>query len=227
MPDLRQLGSATAESSSTELFSIGPIRPIHTAVNVVGRRTRRGERGTAIIEAAITLPLFLMLIFGVMEFGLAFRTYLTTSTTTRESTRFAATLGNAADADYQIVAKVREMIGAANAGQINTISIYRATNPNTTTATGALAGCRASSIAGLCNTYSTSTITALDVNDFGCGAAAADRYWCPTTRKVRLSDPPDYLGVYISIHHDDITGIFPLNRDFVDEVVFRLEPVRL
>lgn len=198
-----------------------------TGVGRANQRNGRGERGTAIVEAAITLPLFLMLIFGVMEFGLAFRTYLTTSTTARESTRFAATLGNAADADYQIVAKVREMIGAANAGQINTISIFKATNATSTTGTGPLAACRTASVAGLCNTYTTSTITALAVNDFGCGVAAYDRYWCPTTRKVRLSDPPDFLGVYISIHHDDITGIFPLDRDFTDEVVFKLEPVRL
>lgn len=175
----------------------------------------------------MTLPLFLALIFGVMEFGLAFRSSLTASTTAREATRFAATVGNAADADYQIVAKIREMVSGVNGGSINSVVVYKTSGPKVTTASGSLAACRTSSQTGVCNRYTTAQIQALDVTTFGCGPAALDRFWCPTTRKVRLSDPPDYVGIFLSVHHNDITGMFNLQRDFTDDVVFRMEPVRL
>ena len=45
-----------------------------------GRRLRgllRGERGTALIETAMTLPLLLLVSVGIFEFGRAFQSYLT------------------------------------------------------------------------------------------------------------------------------------------------------
>src|SRR4051794_3677004 len=66
------------------------------------RRTR-SERGTVVVESALALPLFLLLIFGTMEFGLAFRSYLTLANSTRDAARFSSTLGNDADADFQTI----------------------------------------------------------------------------------------------------------------------------
>ena len=63
---------------------------------------------------------------------------------------------------------------------------------------------------------------------FGCGPARPDRYWCPTSRKVR-SQPecryagPDYVGVWMRIEHPSVTKIFA-GVTIEDHSVIRLEP---
>ncbi|MEZ5320707.1 MAG: TadE/TadG family type IV pilus assembly protein [Microthrixaceae bacterium] len=189
----------------------------------VARRHRRGERATALVEAALVTPILLMLVFGAIEFGMAFRSYLTVSNSTRDSARFAATLGREADADYQTVAEAFAGLDGARSGDVRKIIIFKATGPNSTTASGTLAACRTASVAGLCNTY-TGPDVPVDPAQYGCGPTSVDRFWCPTTRKVAASDPPDYVGVYIEMHYQSLTGFFGLTRDFSDEFIMRLEP---
>ncbi len=45
-------------------------------------------------------------------------------------------------------------------------------------------------------------------------------------RKVFLSDPPDYVGVYIEVHHQSLTGAVGMTRDFKDQFVAQLEPIQ-
>jgi hypothetical protein len=58
------------------------------------RRDRgRGERGAALVELAIILPLFVILVFGIIEFGLTYNNYITIRQGTREAARQGA-VGN-------------------------------------------------------------------------------------------------------------------------------------
>jgi Flp pilus assembly protein TadG len=57
-----------------------------------GRRVRRllsGERGTALIETAMTLPLLLLVSVGIFEFGRAFQTWQILTNAAREGARLA------------------------------------------------------------------------------------------------------------------------------------------
>ena len=90
---------------------------------------------------------------------------------------------------------------------------------------GALAACRTGSVTGLCNTYIAGSISTNSAN-YGCNYTSPDRFWCPAGRKVAVSDPPDYIGVYIETRHTGVTGVIGMTRDFSDEFVMRLEPVR-
>jgi Flp pilus assembly protein TadG len=58
-------------------------------VGVTATRARAGERGTAMIELAVVLPVLLMLIFAVGEFGLAFARYQVLTNAAREGAREA------------------------------------------------------------------------------------------------------------------------------------------
>lgn len=189
------------------------------------RARRRSERGSVVVESALALPLFLLIIFGTMEFGLAFRSYLTLSNATRDAARFASTLGNAPDADFQIVNEVVTSMNGMRAGEIQQIIVFKASGPDSTTESGALSACRSGSVANLCNTYNLGAITT-DPTKYGCDYTSPDRYWCPAGRNVRASDPPDYLGVYIKTRHSGVTGVLGMTRDFTDEFIVRLEPVR-
>lgn len=55
-------------------------------------RAIRKNRGQALVETAITLPLILLLLMGIIDFGLLFNNYIIISNTAREAAR-AASLG--------------------------------------------------------------------------------------------------------------------------------------
>ena len=62
---------------------------------MVGRRAasrdpRDGERGTALVEFAIVVPLFLMLVFGVIAFGVTYNDYISVRQGAREAARQGA-----------------------------------------------------------------------------------------------------------------------------------------
>jgi Flp pilus assembly protein TadG len=54
------------------------------------KRTRNNERGTAMIEMAITLPLLLLVAVGIFEFGRAFQTWQVLTNAAREGARIAS-----------------------------------------------------------------------------------------------------------------------------------------
>lgn len=185
-------------------------------------RGRRSERAAAIVESAITLPVFLFVIFATLEFGLAFRSYLTLTNTTREAARFATTLGRDVDADFQLVYGIRGSMTEVRNATVEQIIVFEASGPTSTTASGALNACRSGSVAGLCNSYTGAALTTAP-SGWACGTTSPDRFWCPNTRKVALSDPPDYVGIYIRVRHQGLTGAIGMTKTFEDEVVMRME----
>ena len=56
-----------------------------------GRRSVRARIGQATVEFAVVLPLFVLLAFGIMEFGRLFFTQMTVQHALREAGRFAVT----------------------------------------------------------------------------------------------------------------------------------------
>ena len=79
-------------------------------------------------------------------------------------------------------------------------------------------------IAGVCNVYVSADLYR-PKSDFGCKSTRnLDRFWCPTTREVRASGPPDYVGVFIQARHNFITGLFGPGMNLTDEIIMRMEP---
>lgn len=111
-----------------------------------GAPDRAGERGQSIVELALMIPVFLMLLLGMLEFGMAFDHVLTISYATREGARTGAalvngggTLGcnsgqspNAATVDPQIVAAIERVLASPGSqvrlDQVTQIRIYKATS---------------------------------------------------------------------------------------------------
>lgn len=52
---------------------------------------RRGQQGAAMVEMAITLPLFLMLVLGTIEFSLAYHQWVRINEAARAGVRYAIT----------------------------------------------------------------------------------------------------------------------------------------
>jgi hypothetical protein len=163
-----------------------------------------------------------LFIFGILEYGLLFRDYLTVANSSRTGARVGSAAGRLADADYQILQSLKSAASALPDGatSIQAISIYRASAAQA----GPPTGCStAASSANRCNHY-TGADLARPATDFGCALGSPDRFWCPTSRSDSQSAGPDYLGVYVRTSHGSVTGLFGSSRTLTDSVVMRLEP---
>ena len=51
---------------------------------------KKSEKGASAVELALILPILILLIFGIVEFGIAFNNYITITHAAREGARLAA-----------------------------------------------------------------------------------------------------------------------------------------
>lgn len=79
-------------------------------------RLTRNERGAALIEAAITIPLMLLLSVAIFEFGRAYQTWQVLTNAAREGARVAIISGTT---DAQVRSAVNNYMSV---GQLSTLS---------------------------------------------------------------------------------------------------------
>ena len=76
------------------------------------RRRANGERGGAAVEAAIVLPLLVLIVFGIIEFGRGYNANLTITHAAREGARVLALGGTEAEATQTVIDAAPELDGA-------------------------------------------------------------------------------------------------------------------
>ena len=186
----------------------------------------RGDQGSIIAEAALLTPFFVTLLFGMLEFGGAFRDYLTVGTASQSGARSAAIQGNNATADWQILYAIEKASAAMPFSQIKSVVIYK----GTASSTSPPGTCTTTST---CNTYTSADLTAMKAcGTAPCGAWLTNTYpaettWSSTSRNVLVNGPPDYVGVYITVVHPWITGLFGNNITLKSNTVAQIEPQKL
>jgi Flp pilus assembly protein TadG len=206
--------------------------------NPTARRARRGrlfgrrrdERGVAIVEASIVSLLFFTLLFGIVEFGLAFRDYLTTANITRSGARVASGHGNESQADYLVVQTLKKAAVGIGNGSVDYVVVFKAPGFNSSLASVNASCAAGTAVSGVCNVYTASDFTRPS-SDFGCSTTvpSPDRFWCPTSRKIAASassgGPPDYIGVYVKVTHRNIFKFWRSSFTFTDQTIIRIEPL--
>ena len=113
-------------------------------IRLRGRTPAAEPRGQGVVEFAIILPVFMLLLLGVLEFGFAFDHHLTLEYATREGARTGAALANGGNppgcgtgqspdrslVDLEIVAAVERVLTSpgspVSVDQVGKITIYRA-----------------------------------------------------------------------------------------------------
>jgi hypothetical protein len=192
----------------------------------VSRRSRgRGERGAALVEMVLIVPVLLTLALGVAEFGLGWKDSLTVSNAMRAGARVGSSAANARTADYEVLQAVEAALESIPNDAIEQIVIYEANGPDGVIPTD----CADGNPGPTCNVYVAADLDRPDTDFAGgtCAASSPDWNWCPTDRLARQSGvggPPDYLGVWIRIRHDFVTGFFGGSMTITDSAVMRLEP---
>lgn len=116
---------------------------------MAGRRAGSRERGAAAVEFAIVLPLLLLLVFGIIDFGRSFNDYISL----RQGVR---------DAARQAVVGEFPGCGSGNAGLICTAKQRIGLDPaKTTVSIGLPSGYAVGSPVVVCATYPLSSTTGL------------------------------------------------------------------
>ena len=113
-------------------------------------RMARGERGQSLVEFAFIVPVFMLLLLGMLEFGFAFEHDQTLAYATREGARAGATAGDGsttypcntttkANFDTPIIAAVERVLTSTGSpidlSQVNSITVYLAKPDGTSTGT--------------------------------------------------------------------------------------------
>jgi Flp pilus assembly protein TadG len=74
------------------------------------RRLRRGQRGSVAVEFALCLPIFLLLLFAVMEMGSAWYYKQMLVSASREGARMASLLNDTSNGSSQVVTTVKNYL---------------------------------------------------------------------------------------------------------------------
>jgi Flp pilus assembly protein TadG len=96
----------------------------------VNERRWGSERGAELIEFAIVLPILMLLVAGIFDFGMMFRTFEAVTNAAREGARVAVLPGYEQNVDVE--SRVNAYLNASGLNNANTV-----TSPNITVATSA------------------------------------------------------------------------------------------
>jgi Flp pilus assembly protein TadG len=192
------------------------------------RARASGERGAALVELAVILPLLLLIAFGIIEYGSAWNRKLQMETAARAGARVGSSLGNTRLADYGLLQGVKSAINDIGLSNVDYVVVFKSTATNGARPTGSCASSTPTSVTGQCNVYTGAQLQSLTQADFGgttsCSGTAPDRFWCPTTRQNVQSVGADYIGVWIKARYVTITGLFKSPFFLTSAAIMRLEP---
>ena len=210
----------------------------------VRRRAGKRARGQGLVEFALFVPLFLLLLFTMLDFGFAMYTKLTIDYATREGARVGAALAAGggsipcAEVDNHVIAAVQRVLESAgisvplNNGAdptktgVNWIRIYKATN----NADGS-----GYATAGNYNQWTYSAGGGPSVDGTTLNFVAGTQSWSACTPRLNGATP-DKLGVAVDYSYAWTTpllgalklvvpsGSFFTNLRFVDKTVMNLNP---
>lgn len=172
-------------------------------MNVPRPRDRRysgeqGERGSVLVEMVAVAGLLVLLCFGLIEMGMAWKNRTEANVASRHAARVISMLGSDADADHHALQAALAGIDPDQRDNLEAIVIFRPNtegtwDPSCETASGPT-----------CNRFEPSHLADLDDDTkWACDFLAHDLSWCPTSRGKEL------VGVMIRSRHEWITGVFP------------------
>jgi Flp pilus assembly protein TadG len=197
-----------------------------------------GDGGAVLAEFALVAPLLVVVALGMFEYGLLWQQDNSLVRGAQSAARTGATQGTDRYADYNVLKSIDSSLSALERSAIERVVVYRANS-----ASGKVpAACRDAVIAddltakgdvgAACNIYSSSQVQfeGSVLSHFrgttSCSSGSWDAFWCPTARSrgTDVTDP-DYLGVYVEVSYETLTGIIPSPQTtLATDVVYRLDP---
>lgn len=192
------------------------------------RASQPRERAAAAVEAAIVTPLLILVFFGIIEFGLLFRNYLGLGNAALDGVRTASVAGNDELADYRMLRALDRGAASLPRGSITKIVVWKASGPTDTLPVQCTGDVGFDDGTVQCNVYGPTALSFSEA-EFGCDPLAnprpdPDRFWCPGDRVTQLGLGLDYVGIYVEMEHEYVTGMVGSDRTLTETAILRLEP---
>jgi len=162
------------------------------------------QPGQSMVEFALCIPVFVLLLFGTLEVGMLYKTHAAYDQAAQQAVRIAASAGNAGDADAQMLTALQQHLVGENLNQIISVTVFDAT----------IAGTPVNTTAQTNYVYSPSQ------HQFVCQGAptvlpcpppsppSAYTYWDPLSRDTKVGEL-DHIGLRILYHYHSVTGMIP------------------
>lgn len=200
----------------------------------------REQDGAALVEMAIVLPVLVLLVFGIIEFGIAFNKRLTIGNATQSAARVATAVANNEYADISALRTLEQgLISLPNNGRdvVKSVWIYKAAADGDPANAGMGDVCVTNPCVNVYSYYydplNPTACKWTPCPDPDVGGYSLN--WEPTDRHATVGDL-DVLGVRVYFSHDWVTGAVPIldvscslppAGCWADTAVMRLEPQQL
>jgi hypothetical protein len=181
------------------------------------RKGSRGtsERGAAAVEAALITPLLILLVFGIVEYGMLFKDSLAVTTSIRSAGRMASAEPRITTYAQDAADQVAISGGALKLTNTQALWVYKAK------ANGFPIGDGSNNFAAC--TACTKFVWNAGTKHFDVSGTST---WLSTAQNACPGDPlHDSVGIYMSINHASITGLIFSTITIKDHVVLDLEPI--
>jgi len=179
----------------------------------LGRFDRANERGAVLVEAAIILPLVLLITFGMIEFSSAFQSSSAATASARTAARTASAEALLSTYSTDAAAAAATALKTVPANEPIEMWIYRA-NTAGYPESGGFTNCTTNCIK---YTWLPASRTFDVAHPSGGG-------WPSTAQNACNSTNWDSVGVYVKLNHRFLTKLFGASIALSDHAVFRLEP---
>jgi hypothetical protein len=179
----------------------------------VRRWRRRADPGQSLVEFALTLPIFSLVLMGVIEFGFLYNNLLTVQFAARQGVSAAAQAGGVDGADCSILNAIELALATpVDRTEIDRVEIFRSDTNGDPIGTEV-------------NVYTRGgTLTCVGTDDQPYTLSGSEGY-PQVGRKDALSEGLDIVGVRI---HYDYHAITPVGAgrtwDLTDAATLRMEP---
>jgi hypothetical protein len=175
-----------------------------------GTGGRRDDRGIAAVEAAIVTPIFMLVVIGIIEFGLVFKDQLAITSAVRAGARIASAEPRTATFATDAAAQVAREGSALDMSDVQALWVYQADGSGHPVG----AGGEFDSCATNCVVFS------WDGSQF----VQTGGSWDATSQNA-CEGTQDSVGVYLSFKHPGVTQAFFDHLGLSSYTVMRFEPI--
>jgi hypothetical protein len=192
-----------------------PSKP--TLLSRARARRARGEKGAVAIEAAILTPLLLLLVFGIIEFGMLFKDWLAVTSSVRAGARMASAEPRISTFAQDAADQVAREGAALDMGNVQELWVYKAQT------TGSNAGYP---VGGDSSFSGCSACVKFHWNESQKKFVPYSSTWASTAQNACQPDANhDSVGVYLEITHPAVTGLIFNSMTLKEHTVMSLEPI--
>jgi hypothetical protein len=173
-------------------------------------RITADDRGVAAVEAAIVTPVFILVLLGIIEYGLVFKDQLAITSAVRAGARMASAEPRQATFATDAAAQVAREGSALNLGNAKSLWIYQADPSGHPLGSGG----SFSSCATNCDIFAWNGSTFVQT----AGS------WNPLSQNA-CQGTQDSVGIYLSFTHSGVTKVFFSSIQLSSYTVMRFEPI--